>query len=243
MLLFKIKKDNSMYESLVIGMILAFAGGFLDVYTYVLKGGVFAFAQTGNMLLMAIKFANKEWKLALYYLIPIIAFTLGIFLTEYLKMHLDNMKFINCQNIVLVIEIAMLIVIGFLPETVPDNFVCVFISFICSMQTNCFRKLSGAAYSTTMCTGNLRTGTEYLFKYIAHKDKEALYKATQFFIIIFTFIVGALIGTICTLTLKLYSIWICAVILTGVLMLILYKQKKIHKINKEKKKDFEKPIK
>ena len=38
-----------MSQSYIVGLLLAFAGGYLDVYTYVCRGGVFANAQTGNM--------------------------------------------------------------------------------------------------------------------------------------------------------------------------------------------------
>ena len=48
-------------ESYTVGIILAFVGGFLDIYTYVSRGGVFANAQTGNMVLLAIHAYKREW--------------------------------------------------------------------------------------------------------------------------------------------------------------------------------------
>lgn len=226
---FKIKTDNTsmIYESLLIGMFLAFVGGILDVYTYILRGGVFAFAQTGNMLLMAIKIANGDLKGGLYYLVPIMTFIAGVFFTEYLKKYFDNEKTINYFNVIIIIEIAVLILIAFLPKSVPDNIVCIIVSFISAMQTNCFRKLSGFPYATTMCTGNLRTGSEYLYIYFTKKDKNALKKALQLFIIIFTFIIGAIFGTLCTMTIEKYSTLVGVIILVGVLTLTIYKQGKI----------------
>ena len=41
-------------ESYIVGVLLAIAGGFLDVYTYISRGGVFANAQTGNIVLLGI---------------------------------------------------------------------------------------------------------------------------------------------------------------------------------------------
>ena len=41
-------------ESLQIMFILTLIGGFLDSYSYVTRGGVFAFAQTGNLVLLSI---------------------------------------------------------------------------------------------------------------------------------------------------------------------------------------------
>lgn len=226
---FLIKTDSTakMYESLLIALFLAFSGGLLDVYTYISRGGVFAFAQTGNMLLMAIKFAEGQWQEGLYYLIPITSFTIGVFFTEYLQMHLDNNKFVNYSNIVIGIEIITLVVIAFLPASVPNNIVCIIVSFVCAMQTNCFRKLAGSPYATTMCTGNLRTASEYLFRYFAKRDKEDLRKSIRLFIVIVVFIFGAIVGTLCTVNIGKYATIVCAIILICALVLIIYEQRKI----------------
>lgn len=45
-------------ESFPIGVLLALTGGFLDAYTYVSRGGVFANAQTGNMVLLGIRLSE-----------------------------------------------------------------------------------------------------------------------------------------------------------------------------------------
>ena len=55
------------HEMLRVGLCLAFTGGFLDAYTYLLRGGVFANAQTGNMVLMALYAARRDGR-AFYYL-------------------------------------------------------------------------------------------------------------------------------------------------------------------------------
>ena len=43
------------YERMRTGLCLAAVGGFLEAYTYTLKGGVFANAQTGNLVLFALR--------------------------------------------------------------------------------------------------------------------------------------------------------------------------------------------
>ena len=42
-------------ETLHLGMLLAAVGGFLDAYTYLSRGKVFANAQTGNLVLLGIR--------------------------------------------------------------------------------------------------------------------------------------------------------------------------------------------
>ena len=50
-------KEKQMSENFILGIMLALTGGFLDAYTYITRGGVFANAQTGNIVLMGINLA------------------------------------------------------------------------------------------------------------------------------------------------------------------------------------------
>lgn len=75
------------HETRRVGILLAFVGGFLDVNTYLLRGGVFANAQTGNMVLLMLQISEGQWMKALYYIIPIIAFFSGVVVTELVKLH------------------------------------------------------------------------------------------------------------------------------------------------------------
>lgn len=60
-------------------------------------------------------------------------------------------------------ELAILAAVAFLPQrwNVPANLA---VSFVCAMQVESFRKIRGNTYATTMCTGNLRSATELLFR-------------------------------------------------------------------------------
>jgi uncharacterized membrane protein YoaK (UPF0700 family) len=64
-------------ENLPTGMLLAGVGGFLDAYTFVGRGGVFANAQTGNIVLLAVAAGERHWPTALLHVPPILAFMLG----------------------------------------------------------------------------------------------------------------------------------------------------------------------
>ena len=49
-----------MSESFRIGALLAIIGGFFDAYSYLCRGGVFANAQTGNIVLLGVNIANGK---------------------------------------------------------------------------------------------------------------------------------------------------------------------------------------
>ena len=61
-------------ESLPVGLLLALAGGILDAYTYLVRGEVFATAETGNLVLLGINLSQGRLNEAAYYLWPILAF-------------------------------------------------------------------------------------------------------------------------------------------------------------------------
>ena len=69
-------------DTLPTGLLLAGAGGFLDAYTFVGRGGVFANAQTGNIVLLAVAAGERHWPAALLHVPPILAFMLGVALAE-----------------------------------------------------------------------------------------------------------------------------------------------------------------
>ena len=67
------------------------------------------------------------------------------------------------------------------------------ISFTSAVQLETFRKFRGCAGATTMCTGNLRSGTELLYKFLALPDPQSGEKATVFYRLILAFALGAIL--------------------------------------------------
>lgn len=55
-------------ESIRLGAILALSGGFMDAYSYMERGEVFANAQTGNMLLFGVHLSQGDFQNTLKYL-------------------------------------------------------------------------------------------------------------------------------------------------------------------------------
>ena len=71
-----------------------------------------------------------------------------------------------------------------------------------------------AAYASTMCIGNMRSGTEALCIYVCTKNKEYFYKATEYYGIILFFAIGAGFGSIITGIFGAYAIFISCLLLT-----------------------------
>ena len=153
----KLKKQTS--ETFRLSAILAISGGFQDAYTYNVRDEVFSNAQTGNVVLMSQNFMSGEWIRGLHYLFPIIAFALGVFVAERIQKRLKYVKKIHWRQIIVLMELAILFVVGLIPDSY-NMAATMLVSFACSMQVQTFRKVNGYGYASTMCIGNLRSGTE-----------------------------------------------------------------------------------
>lgn len=207
-------------ESIFLGVLLAIVGGFLDAYTYIGRGGVFANAQTANMVLVAIDAFKGNWKQVLLYCLPIFAFVIGVFVSEALKKNSSPFFISNSKIAILAIEIVILFIVGFIPYTVSDIFVTVTLSFITSLQYCAFKKIADSPYATTMCTGNLRSASQAAFAAFTKKDFKAAKEAICLFIIIFSFIFGAFLGGFLTITIGTHAAWFADIFLIISLVLL-----------------------
>ena len=199
-------------ETFVLSAILAMSGGFQDAYTYNVRKEVFSNAQTGNIVLMSQHIMMGELMKGLSYLFPVVAFALGVLVAERIGHRYKGAKRIHWRQIIVAIEIVILLAVGFIPERY-DMIATMLVSFSCSMQVQAFRKVNGYGYASTMCIGNLRSGTESLSIYLREKQHGALKKAAHYYGIIFIFAIGAGVGGICSLHIGIRAIWISSILL------------------------------
>ena len=188
------QKSFQRSESFTAAALLAAAGGLLDAYTYLCRGGVFANAQTGNMVLLAIRTAEGRWQEAAGYLVPILAFAVGVWAAEWVKQRWRSQGACHWRHAVLLVEMAVLAAAACVPAGRWDGAVTVSVSFVCALQVEAFRKVWGRAFASTMCTGNLRSGTEALFHGVAEGSEKSLGTAGCYFAVIACFIAGAALG-------------------------------------------------
>lgn len=221
----KTKPGIRIEESLGLALLLAVVGGFLDAYTYIGRGGVFANAQTGNIVLLGIYASKGEWQQVLRVILPISAFIIGVLASELIK-HLDSRgKIRGWAEGVLLLEILVLSAVGFIPQTVPNILVTVTISFIASVQVSSFRKLVDSPYSSTMCTGNLRYASRAMFLYATERNPEEGRKAGRYFLVIGMFLTGAVAGGILTDLFPVRSVWAAVLILVICMILLMLERK------------------
>ena len=206
------KFSKQMSESIKLGVILAIAGGFMDAYSYMCRGKVFANAQTGNILLLGINISERNWHMALHYLVPVLAFAIGIALADLVKIRTKNLTLLHWRQISVFCEAVILLSVSFIPQ--DFNLVAnALTSLACGIQVESFRKIHGNGIATTMCIGNLRSGTQNWCDFHYTKNKESAFKGMLYYGIILMFIIGAIIGNAFVKLLAEKAILICAAVL------------------------------
>ena len=182
-----------MSESLLTAAILSVSGGLQDVYTYVSRGHVFANAQTGNIVLMSQDLFSGDFRKVIHYFVPVLFFSLGVAAATFIRQKLQDFEKLHWRQIVVILEIVLLFSVGFMPEEL--NLIAnAMVSFSCAMQVQAFRKVNGYAFASTMCIGNIRSGTDALCAYFRTKDRNTLFKSLCYWAIILLFGIGAAVG-------------------------------------------------
>ena len=219
---------GQMSDSMLTAFFIILCGGLQDAYTYCCRGKVFANAQTGNIVLLSTHLFEGDWGQALRYLVPVLAFLLGIYIAECVHRHFKRMEKVHWRQLIILAEIVLLAAVGFLPETLNTTANAV-VSFECAMQVQTFRKVNGYAFASTMCIGNIRSGMESLCVYGKTKDKEKLYKAGHYLGIIAMFAVGAAVGGHLILLLHERTIWVsCGLLFVGFLLMFIKEELEEH---------------
>ena len=137
-----------------------------------------------------------------------------------------NATRLHWRQAILLIEIIILIAVGFMPHSM-DMFATIIVSFSCAMQVQAFRKVNGYSYASTMCIGNLRSGTDALSVFVRTGNKASLKKAGYYFGIILFFAIGAGIGGNLSMLFGIHTIWISSALLSISVLLMFAEKLKI----------------
>lgn len=200
-------------ESLLVGCLMAASGGFQDAYTYNVRGEVFANAQTGNIVLVGQSIALGHWAVAVEHLIPVLAFAGGVFAAEQVRSRFhSHSRAFHWRQAVVLLEAVILLLVAFIPNQL-DLLANVLVSLVCAMQVESFRKIEGNAYATTMCIGNLRSGTEQLYYWHRTHNKGYLHRAKVYYLVILVFVLGAALGGVVSRSWGRYAIVLCCPVL------------------------------
>ena len=213
----QVKRAKQASESIELGILLALVGGFMDAYSYIGRDHVFSNAQTGNILLTAVHISQGEFSEAARYLLPVVAFAVGIMLSDFI--HARFTSRLHWRQAALLFEIAVMAVVAALPAANNIEANCL-LSLACGTQVETFRKIHGKGVATTMCIGNLRSALHNVDDYIINHNKGFLHNGVLYFGAIACFMLGAVLGNWTIASVGLVAIWACIPLLAAAFLIM-----------------------
>ncbi|WP_252904274.1 YoaK family protein [Secundilactobacillus silagei] len=106
-----------------------------------------------------------------------------------------------------------MLIAGTFSSSWPNMLITGLLSMVAAAQLQEFRQLNGGPFTSLMMTGNLRTLAESIYDGVAGHDKQAVTKGLTIGTIILSFVAGAGVTALLTLTWHGHTIWLSAVIL------------------------------
>ncbi len=217
-------------ETLPVALLLILAAGMLDAYTYVTRGGVFANAMTGNLVVMTVHLARQDWDKALPFLAPLAAYIAGVAVAHAVKEKPLRGLVRYPARFSLAVEVAFLVVVAFLPASVPDMTVVVGIAFVAAVQGTSFTRIGKFAFTSVTTSANLRRATEALMAALVFRGGKRSHREMVFFAAVcLCFFLGAASGAFVTLRFGHAAVWLPTIVLTGALVLCLPWNRRLHR--------------
>ena len=209
-------------NSLATALALSLSAGFLDAFTYIGHGHVFASAMTGNLVLLGVNAAALDAR-AFAYASPVLAYVTGVILAHVMMREGVSRALLGRSHVLtLVIEIAVLFCVALTPVALADSVLVSIITVSTSMQNTSFRNIGTRTYNSVIMTGNLQTFANLLAGGAWPFTLAKLAEARDLGSVIVSFATGAAIGAVATPRLGMHAVLLPAgLLLVGAVLLLL----------------------
>lgn len=189
-------------EALHIAGLLAFTGGYLEAYAWMVHR-VFANAQSANLVFLWVNAIGGEWEKALHYVPPLLAFSAGVVMACWLRWAAP----LRAVRIGIAIEVVFLFIVAILHNRLPGVAGTLGISLVAAFQMVSFPRVEGWTYNSAMVTSNFRQTIEALFAaFAAGSGAQAFRRPYVFGVMCMAFGTGAAVGAFATEASRAYSL-------------------------------------
>ncbi|WP_262490915.1 YoaK family protein [Mycobacterium simiae] len=207
-------------------LLLTLANGFIDVHTYLVRGGVFATAQTVNLLFLGMGLAQRNWGSAMARVWPMLAFLVGVAVASYIQSGRIDQRVKHPLRWVMALQATVLALIGFLPASDSQLVATVPISFVAALQLGLFREICGLKYVPVSITGNIRRLVEAGYAGLVNRDQAGQAAFRLYATLIITLVVGAATSTLASPAMGECAIWFPAGFIAVTLVLFIVDERK-----------------
>lgn len=171
-------------------ILMTAVGGYVDAFLF-LRHQVFGFAQTGNVIFLAVDLVKGgDW---LVYLWPIVAYVAGLVVAQYIRTRSPDLP-ARVLGLTLGFQLVVFAVLAVLPRDVPALVFVIVLSFVGGIRLELFRAAGGIAFVSIATTGNLMRVVEAVGDVVREPSAVGLRAAGSTAAVVVGFLGGALFG-------------------------------------------------
>ena len=182
-------------QSKRLALFLTFCAGYVDAYTFIVRGNTLVAGQTGNVVFLSVRLIQHNVSDASAKVMTLLSFMMGVFLLTLYKEKLRIVK----KPILSLIPLAVLsIIIGFVPLSVDNIYLVPPLAFCMGLVTTAFGEVSGIAYNNAFMTGNIKRTMLAFGDYFRTKHTPFLLEALIFVSLLTSFVLGVVFSAYLT---------------------------------------------
>lgn len=210
------KEEKKVHQCIHYNM--SVCGGFLGAYAVLNRCDVLGNAQTSNLIHLAMDILGRDLKQVILRVIAMLLYMCGTMLTVVLP------KYTKCNLHVLsvLIDIAAVIILSFMPESMNTVVALYPVFFAMAFQWNVFADICGYASSTIFSTNNVRQMSISFTKYICDRQHSDWVRAKFYAGVLLFFHIGVGISFIAWKMAGLHGIYVGFLPLATALALVCY---------------------
>lgn len=183
-------------QSKRLALFLTFCAGYVDAYTFIVRGNTLVAGQTGNVVFLSVGLIQHNVSDASAKVMTLLAFMMGVLLLTIYKEKLRIVK----KPILSVIPLAVLsLIIGFVPQTVENIYLVPPLVFCMGLVTTAFGEVSGIAYNNAFMTGNIKRTMLAFGDYFRTKHTPFLREGLIFVSLLSGFVFGVIFSAYLTI--------------------------------------------
>ena len=183
-------------QSKRLALFLTFCAGYVDAYTFIVRGNTLVAGQTGNVVFLSVGLIQHNVSDASAKVMTLLSFMMGVFLLTVYKEKLRIVK----KPILSLIPLAVLsLIIGFVPQTVDNIYLVPPLAFCMGLVTTAFGEVSGIAYNNAFMTGNIKRTMLAFGDYFRTKHTPFLREGLIFVSLLSSFVFGVVFSAYLTI--------------------------------------------
>ena len=179
-----------------LALFLTFCAGYVDAYTFIVRGNTLVAGQTGNVVFLSVGLIQQNVSDASAKVMTLLSFMMGVF---FLTLYKEKLRIVK-KPILSLIPLAVLsLIIGFVPQTVDNIYLVPPLAFCMGLVTTAFGEVSGIAYNNAFMTGNIKRTMLAFGEYVRTKHTAFLMEGLIFVSLLVSFILGVVFSAYLTI--------------------------------------------